>query len=113
VRSQVEGRSFQTANLRHPAGACQTMRFPKRIRGCHALIRWTEIAVRSRVEDRSERSFQTANSSHPAGVSASCESHHHCESPREGHTGQVITWVQGLNLPGMQVQVGAVISRQG
>jgi len=64
--------------------------------------------VRSQVE---ERSFQTANLRHPAGAcrAAGRESHHHGESPREGHTGQVITWVQDpkdRNLPGTQVQGG-------
>ena len=64
--------------------------------------------MRSQVE---ERSFQTVNSRHPPGAcrAAGRESHHHGESPREGHTGQVITWVQdpkSRNLPGTLVQGG-------
>jgi hypothetical protein len=85
------------------------MRFPKRTHRCHAVIWWTETAVRSQVE---ERSFQTVNSRHPAGARrvAGRESHHHGESPREGHTGQVITWwvqdPKSRNLPEMLVHGG-------
>ena len=63
------------------------MRFPKRVRRYRAAIWWTETAMRSQVEDVSD-------SRDPPGAcrAAGRESHHHRETPREGHTGQVRTW---------------------
>ena len=48
--------------------------------------------MRSQVE---ERSVQAVDSRHPAGAcrAAGRESHHHGDTPREGHTGQVRTWL--------------------
>ena len=64
--------------------------------------------MRSQAE---ERSFQIVNSRHPPGScrAVGSESHHHGESPREGHTEQVIAGVQdpkSRNLPGTLVQGG-------